>query len=80
MATLAMRAARPLDAGHPLHERRHRRDHGRVRRRRIEGRAGRSEVYRLVRRAQQAVMANALEATGQDMKEEACDERLAGQV
>ena len=52
MATLAMRTARPLDAGDALHERRHRRDHGRVRRRRIKGRAGRSEVYRLVRRAQ----------------------------
>ena len=67
----AMRAVHPFDARDPLHECFHRLDHDRVRNWRSKCFPCCGKIDRLVRRTQQAIMADALEATGQHMQQEA---------
>lgn len=76
LATAAVQATQApmlLDAAHEGLDRLH---HERIGRGRIEGRVRGCEARRLVRRTNQAVVANAFEALGQRVQQEAFDEGL----
>lgn len=62
VAAPAMRTAGSLDAGHAVQERLNRLDHGRLRLGCLQRGARRRQAHALVRRAEQAVVADALEA------------------
>jgi len=78
-ALAAVRATRPFGPVNAVHERRHRLLHHRIGCRHRERRAGLRQLCRLARRSQEAIMADTLEALGQDMQQKAVDEGLRRQ-
>ena len=70
----------PLDVSHALHERCQRLDHRGLRGRHAECATCRGEMRALMRRAEQAIVANALEPTRQHVLTKAFDELAAGQT
>ncbi|CAH1201349.1 hypothetical protein NTGBS_440057 [Candidatus Nitrotoga sp. BS] len=73
-AFATVRTVQPLDARHPPHERFHRFHHNRVRFGRFQRRARSGQVGGFVRGAEQAVVADTLETTGQHVLHKTPDE------
>jgi len=73
-----MRTDGPFDVRDALQERGHRFDYRGLRLRRIQGAARCCQMSALVRRGEQAIVANALESTGEHVLQEALDELDTG--